>query len=145
LCGETVFMDKFLDDDKSNLSRHYDDEILNHFEKALNEAAPSSSHFIVLHLMACHFNYDKRYPKDRTAFTSAPPAKKAVSSKKTNDILNSYDNSMHYHDSVVNEILKLFSKHSLNKNAALVFLSDHGEELFENRDFSGHTYPPSRL
>lgn len=145
LCQQTIFMDKFLNDDKSNLSRHYDEEILNYFDKAMSEPLSSSSRFIVLHLMGCHFNYDKRYPKNRIVFTSEPPVPRAVNSKKNDDIINSYDNAMCYHDSVMNEILKLFSKHSLNQNAALVFLSDHGEELFENRDFSGHTYPPSRL
>lgn len=144
LCSQNIFTDKFSDDDKSNLSRHYDEEILKHFNKAMSESQ-KSSRFIVLHLMACHFDYDKRYPKNRNFYTSVPPAKTAVSSKKTNEILNSYDNAMHYHDSVVNQILTIFSKHSQNKNAALVFLSDHGEELFENRNFSGHTYPASRL
>jgi heptose-I-phosphate ethanolaminephosphotransferase len=137
ICETATFLDALADDDKSNLAIHYDEELLTHFDKLL--AAPSQkSRLIVLHLMGCHYDYEKRYPSGRTHFTSVPPAKMAVNTKKTQSIVNLYDNAVHYHDSVVNEINKIYSKHTRNKNAVLFFLSDHGEELYEHRDYAGH-------
>ena len=144
VCKETVFLDALADDEKSNASLHYDENILARFDQAL--AAPSrSSRLIVLHFMGCHFDYEKRYPAGRSYFTSAPPAKLAVSSALTHSIVNFYDNAVHYHDSVINEVLKVFTKRSTDKNAALLFLADHGEELYEHRNYAGHGYPPSRV
>jgi len=144
LCKNTVFMDGLSDDNKSNSSYHYDEDVLSHFSNALNTPG-NNSKFIVLHLMGCHYEYEKRYPANRNVFTTPPPAKTAVSTEQTQTILNTYDNALLYHDSVVNQVIRIFSEYSRNKNAALVFLSDHGEELYENRNYAGHGYPPSRV
>ncbi len=144
LCKKNIFMDAMADNDKSNSSLHYDEDVLIEFEKTIS--APSKrSKFIVLHLMGCHFEYEKRYPAGRDLFRSKVPVKVAVNNERTQNIINSYDNAMRYHDSVINEIVKIFSKHSLNKNASLVFLSDHGEELYENRNYAGHGFPPTKV
>jgi heptose-I-phosphate ethanolaminephosphotransferase len=143
LCQTSVFPDALADDDKSNASIHYDEEILPHFDRVLG--VPSKkSRLIVLHMMGCHFEYEKRYPVDRNYFTTPPPVKTVVNTERAQNIINRYDNAVHYHDSVTNEIIKVFSKHTVNKNAVLVFLSDHGEELFEHRDHAGHGYEPRR-
>lgn len=144
LCKKNVFMDNMADNDKANASLHYDEEILKEFETEI--ARPSKqSKFIVLHLMGCHFEYEKRYPLNRNFFRSKAPAKIAVDNERVQNIINCYDNSMHYHDSVVNQIIKIFSKNTNGKNASLVFLSDHGEELYENRSYAGHGFPPTKV
>lgn len=144
LCKNTTFMDGMADDAMSNTSLHYDEDVLSHFEKAINTESTASK-FIVLHLMGCHFDYEKRYPADRNLFISDAPAKTSVSNQKSREILNAYDNAMLYHDSVINETIRIFNRYTSKKNAALVFLSDHGEELYDYRDHAGHGYPPNRV
>ena len=96
--------------------------------------------------MGCHYDYEKRYPEVRGHYKTKPPSKWADTERKIR-LINSYDNAMNYHDSVVNDLLTVFSRYSeaKNKTASLLFLSDHGEEVFDNRDFIGHGYPPSKL
>ena len=144
LCKTSVFMDAMADNDKANSSLHFDEDVLEQFNRAM-ATAPQKSKFIVVHLMGCHFEYEKRYPAEKSVFVSEPPAKRAVNTARAQKNINSYDNAMHYHDSIVNEIVKIFRKETQNKNAALVFLADHGEELYENRNYAGHGFPPSRV
>jgi heptose-I-phosphate ethanolaminephosphotransferase len=144
LAKNVAFMDGMADNDKANSSLHYDEDVLGYFEKELNSPS-SKSKFIVLHLMGCHFEYEKRYPIGRNFFNSHSPAKTAAASERISTTLNCYDNAVLYHDSIVNEVVKIFSEHNQNKNAALVFLSDHGEELYESRNYAGHSYPPTRI
>ncbi|MDI9341633.1 MAG: phosphoethanolamine transferase [Sediminibacterium sp.] len=143
LCKKSAFMDSLNDDSKSNSSLHLDEAILKSFDETL-QRTPQKSRFIVVHLMGCHFDYEKRYPAARNYFTGESPAKVAVKTPKTRQLLNAYDNAMRYHDSVVNTLITIFNQRCHNQNAALLFLSDHGEELFENRDYAGHCYPPDK-
>ena len=39
-----------------------------------------------------------------------------------------------YNDYVVNEIINKFK----NENATVIYFSDHGEEIYEERDYMGH-------
>ena len=144
ICGRSFFTDFRSDNDKSNASIHFDEEVLRSFETSLSKPS-NKSKFIVLHLMGCHFDYEKRYPPAKNIFVKDAPAKTAVNGEKIKKIINFYDNAMLYHDSVLNEVVKMFTKYTINKNAALVFLSDHGEELYENRDYAGHSYPPTKV
>ena len=144
LCKKNIFMDAMADNDKANTSLHYDEDVLKEFAGELGRPSKKSK-FIVLHLMGCHFEYEKRYPLNRNFFRSKAPSKVAVDNERTQNIINCYDNSMRYHDSVINQVIKIFSKNSSGKNASLVFLSDHGEELYENRDYAGHGFPPTKV
>ena len=51
-------------------------------------------------------------------------------------IIANYDNATYYNDYVLSQIIDLFS----NDNAILVYLSDHGEEIYDYRDFRGRSY-----
>ncbi|MBR3051472.1 MAG: sulfatase-like hydrolase/transferase, partial [Selenomonadaceae bacterium] len=46
-----------------------------------------------------------------------------------------YDNAVLYNDFIVDEIIRRFE----NKNAVLIYISDHGEEVYEGRDFAWHS------
>ncbi len=144
LCKKNIFMDAMADNDKANTSLHYDEDVLKEFANELGRPSKRSK-FIVLHLMGCHFEYEKRYPLNRNFFRSKAPSKVAVDNERTQNIINCYDNSMRYHDSVINQVLKIFSQNGKDQNASLVFLSDHGEELYENRDYAGHGFPPTKV
>ncbi|WP_145563269.1 phosphoethanolamine transferase EptA [Yersinia aldovae] len=47
-------------------------------------------------------------------------------------LVNSYDNSILYTDTMLDNTIKLLQQHSEQFNTALVYLSDHGESLGEN-------------
>jgi lipid A ethanolaminephosphotransferase len=87
---------------------------------------------IVLHMMGSHGPaYWKRYPAAFEAFT--PVCKQSVFSRcTTQEIINAYDNTILYSDHVVAKLagmLNAASQH--NVDAAMWYMSDHGESLGE--------------
>lgn len=102
--------------------------------------------FIVLHTSGSHYDYSVRYPDD---FDIIKPSNKTVFSKSADkrfkDVLvNSYDNSILYTDTVVDSVITLVS--SQNAYSSVTYISDHGENMFDDqRNLSQHAYPvPSK-
>ena len=93
-----------------------------------------SKKFIVLHLMGTHLNYENRFKDSFNQFTDDPQAnfKSVENFKKIND----YDNAVLYTDYIVSEIIKRIK--SLNTKSFVLYLSDHGEELFKDYNMAGH-------
>ncbi len=71
--------------------------------------------FAVIHLMGSHQRYKERVPLARKTFSGGDPTEDA------------YDDSVLYTDFVLSGLLRKFS--SLPRFKALVYMSDHGEEL----------------
>jgi heptose-I-phosphate ethanolaminephosphotransferase len=110
----------------------YDEVLLPHLDNALNDDFPNK--FIVLHLLATHGRYKLRYPDKFDIFKDIP---KTRFPKKANlEIINTYHNSISYVDYLVDQVIKKVS--SQNQNSFVVYFSDHGEEVFTDRDFFGH-------
>jgi heptose-I-phosphate ethanolaminephosphotransferase len=142
LSAYTRFLDPLADDIKSNTAIHYDEDLLPAFRNVLDSQSAGPK-FIVVHLMGCHFDYEKRFPAGREKFTGDPPPGMVLSEGSV-PIVNAYDNAILYHDSVVSELITGFKRWGIQNEAALIFLSDHGEEMFDKRNFAGHGYPPVR-
>ncbi|ANV98030.1 hypothetical protein BBW65_04085 [Helicobacter enhydrae] len=84
----------------------------------------------VIHLMGTHASYGNRYPPHFSFFDDS-----LYHGKKQRTIAR-YDNAVLYNDYVVSEIIKKFT----NRDAIVIYISDHGEELYENNsDFAGHS------
>jgi len=81
-------------------------------------------------LVGQHWGYDERYPKGFEKFT---PQDYPPNNPHAKD-LALYDNATLYNDLVIDEIIKKFEE----REAFLVYFSDHGEEVFDYRDFMGH-------
>ena len=92
---------------------------------------PEKQKFIILHLLGNHWAYDQTYPRELSAFT--PPPNASLQQK----ILSTYDNSLFYLDKNVARLIQLLE--AQQKNSFLLYLSDHGESLYEDDDFAGHT------
>ena len=113
----------------------YDEKLLPLLDDSITRE--TNKNFYVLHLMGTHVNYAARYPKNFEIFT---PEDEQGLSKIENlsyierKIRASYDNAILYNDFVVDEIIKRFE----NKNAVIIFISDHGQEVFDNILFMGH-------
>lgn len=84
---------------------------------------------IFLHLIGSHYDYKKRYPIEFNKFSSENKSVK-------NKMIDQYDNAILYNDSIVAEIVKIVSKK--DEKSAVLYFSDHGEELFDVSNYFGH-------
>jgi glucan phosphoethanolaminetransferase (alkaline phosphatase superfamily) len=111
----------------------YDMNLLSHATPLL----PDKSHpkkFIVLHSLGCHFKYNYRYPK---AFAQFQPAfeddfnvRQIVDRANRQLLLNAYDNAVLYTDFFIYNTIEMLR--SLETVSALLYISDHGENLFDD-------------
>lgn len=83
---------------------------------------------IFIRLIGTHFDYVKRYPSSFNKYD-----KKRASEKQT--VKNQYDNAVLYNDFIVYSIIKSLSKEK-GKNA-MIYVSDHGENVYDDGDFIG--------
>ena len=90
------------------------------------KAGQSKRNFYVIHLIGNHMDYSLRYPEGFGKFSEADVKAKLTSDQKK--VVAYYDNSVLYNDFVINEIFKIFSA----EDSLIVYLSDHGENLYEN-------------
>ncbi len=111
----------------------FDGKVIAPLIKVLNE--DDHKKLIIIHLMGTHFAYKKRYPVDFNVFSDEPVT--LFNSKKAFQAINEYDNAVLYNDYVVNEIISEVEK--INSKSVVLYLSDHGEEVYETRNQIGHT------
>jgi heptose-I-phosphate ethanolaminephosphotransferase len=121
--------------------RQHDDIILPVLDKIL-EKDDRKNKLIVIHLIGNHMAYEFRYPKEYIVFKNKkdgmiPDA--PYRDEKAKKTIDRYDNSVLYNDYIINSIIRSL-KGLRNQNAAMIYLSDHGEEMYEYRDFAGHAY-----
>lgn len=112
----------------------YLNEILNKKEK--------TNRLILIHLMGSHMAYEFRYPKEFDLFHNDKDhfirSKKKYMTPEAIKSIDAYDNSVRYNDELIHRIIESAKK--AGGNAAVVYFSDHGEEVYENRNFAGHAY-----
>jgi len=114
----------------------YDEVLLGPYARAL--ADKSQKKLIILHLIGSHSDKAKRYPESFKKFTDTigipyhPYNREWVFA-----VINAHDNSVLYTDYVLYQSIKLLSN---NKEPSVwMYFSDHGEEIFDYRDFWGHS------
>ena len=90
-----------------------------------------SPQLIVLHLQGQHYTYSNRYPK---TFAHFKPSDYSNLTDSQKEIVAHYDNATLYNDYVIEQIIKSVE----NKDCIVVYISDHGEELYELDNYTGH-------
>ncbi|WP_418626738.1 sulfatase-like hydrolase/transferase, partial [Anaerosinus sp.] len=75
----------------------------------------------------------KGYPKEYNVFNESDIESNFDTKRKLT--IAEYDNAVLYNDFIVNEIIKRFE----GKETLIIYISDHGEEVYDNRDYVGHT------
>lgn len=108
----------------------YDGEMINNIP--LPDSKKSNCLYII-HLLGQHFVYRNRYPLDFERFNLNNYDEMQFSDAQR-DIIAAYDNAMLYNDYVIESLIRKFRDYK----AVLVYTSDHGEEVFELRDYMGH-------
>lgn len=105
-----------------------DDYLMPHL-KCFIDTANADKLFIVLHSYGSHFNYTDRYPEQFAQFQ--PCDYLSAQAKYRDELINAYDNSILYTDSFLNDICDELEDTGVP--AALVYLSDHGEDIFDDQ------------
>ena len=89
-------------------------------------AAPS---LLIIHLMGQHVRYAERYPADSARFQPSDMLT-SFGGERGKEMSANFDNATYYNDAVVNAILSRFH----DTDAIGIYLSDHGEEVYDWRD-----------
>lgn len=110
-----------------------DEIVLKPLQDALN--SDEKKKFIVIHLMATHFDYESRYPAEFEKFTSKPQTEFAH--ELAYEKINKYDNAVLYNDYIIDQIISEVA--AKKKYASILYLSDHGEDVYETIDEACHT------
>lgn len=116
----------YMNHSRAQNSREYDGNVFAPFEKVLNDDAPRK--FIVIHLLGTHMKYDYRYPPEFAQFSDGSDLS-AELSEDEKTVVNSYDNAVLYNDHVISTLIHTLD--DTDHRAALVYLSDHGEDVFD--------------
>lgn len=123
--------------------RQYDNVVLATLKSVLEkESAQKRNRLIVIHLIGNHMAYEFRYPYQYNVFdhnkdgmvVSAPY--RDEDAKRTIDY---YDNSVLFNDYIIDNVISTLDKLT-NARTAMIYFSDHGEELYDYRDYAGHVY-----
>lgn len=123
---------KFITTTIAGNSKVLDGKLFNEFDAALNDE--SSKKMIFLHLMGTHHDYQNRYPDNFNVFKDIPKTK--FLSEESHSKINHYDNAVLYNDYIISQVIKKVQ--ALNKKSFVLYFSDHGEEVYDDLDLSGH-------
>ena len=99
-----------------------DDTLLTYLKTLKN--SPEKEMYLI-HLMGSHADYVNRYDHATALF------------KKPKNMIQEYDNSIHYTDYILSKIFEHFK----GQKVLLIYLSDHGENI--SIDNNGHGFLPS--
>lgn len=138
-------------DDLLNLAQHKydmskqkknDDVLLPEIKKILDSSDKVKNKIIVVHLVGNHMAYEFRYPASFNKFdykkdnlVSDAPYRDAKAKKD----IDYYDNSVLFNDYIISSMIDMLAEKK-GEETSLIYMSDHGEELFDKREFAGHAY-----
>lgn len=113
---------------------HRNPDIFDYDGELLHELPPTDSltahpTLLIVHLRGQHVKYDNRYPQ---AYAKFPPndEKTPFGGQTGREIAAHYDNATLYNDAVVNTVFEMLK----NTDGIGIYLSDHGEEVYDWRD-----------
>ena len=113
----------------------YDEKLLPLFKKKLEDKVKKK--FIILHLFGSHMKYRNRSPENFKRFKNSDEIKKMpFHNERSLTYINEYDNSIYYTDYVLDNVLTLLKNRK--EIITFMYISDHGEEVYENLDLHGH-------
>lgn len=119
-----------------------DGNLLPHVADALADSAPRK--LIVVHLLGAHPTYDMRYPASFSRFDGLDDAisvsmKQAGRSIWIRHLRDEYDNAILYGDDVLGNLIRSTVKATQDHTAALLYSSDHGQEVGHSRNHAGQS------
>ena len=106
-----------------------DEDIIPHYKRILNE--PNKRNFLLVHTVGSHWYYNNHYSEAFQCFQPITKSK-VISSNTHEEMVNSYDNTIVYSD----YIWHLLINELKDKNAILIYLADHSENLGEDGHYT---------
>lgn len=106
----------------------YDMQLLSMMRRII-ESEDDADILFILHCYGSHFSYYERYPREFATFM--PDDEVSITKNNVPMIVNAYDNSIVYTDTVINEIIDYLA--SLDACTSLLYCSDHGEDILDDR------------
>lgn len=110
--------------DKWNMDDH---KMLPLLKRAIEQDSTDNL-FILVHIYGSHYKYNQRYSKKFSVFK--PENVETISNKNKNALVNSFDNSILSTDDFIYNAISYVRKD--NSPAAVLYLSDHGEDLMDD-------------
>lgn len=111
----------------NSATQPFDEEVIPALEEILADSA-SGKQFIVIHTYGSHFKYNDRYPRAHAVFT--PDIFADANSGCRDELNNAFDNTVTYSDFILSQIINRLD--SLNIPSALIYASDHGEDIYDD-------------
>lgn len=108
----------------------YDEEILEWLDV---DDCEHPKQLFVIKLLGQHYDYADQFP-DSWARYDAKDYDRADLPENKVQLIADYDNATIYNDFVVNSIIDHFK----DDKAVVLYFSDHGEEVYDERDYMGH-------
>ncbi|MDO4512191.1 MAG: phosphoethanolamine transferase [Bacteroidales bacterium] len=118
---------KYLKDDLGMMEQLSDEALVAELKKKLS-TFKGGKLFVILHCYGSHFNYNDRYTREEAFFT--PDEIPSASGKYRDNMVNAYDNTIRQTDRVIAGVIN--SLKALKVNAAMCFVGDHGEDIFDD-------------
>lgn len=105
-----------------------DTDLLPYYDEELQR--PAARKLIILHTVGSHWYYNTHFTDEYEKYKPITDSK-ILSSNTFEQIRNSYDNSIVFSDYFWNQVINRLR----NRNAVLIYLSDHGECMGEDGHF----------
>ena len=103
----------------------YDMGLLDDYQKM--KKLSSAHNLWIFHTMGLHAKFSERYSSEWKKFTLADYHRPDLNKEMLEELAD-YDNAIMYNDYFLNAVINAFK----DKEAVIVFLSDHGERVFDN-------------
>lgn len=114
----------------------YDEALMPHVDTAMRDVG--SKHLIMLHLIGSHSDYKDRFPRTRAKITPEDEMKmrpRPWLNEAKAAVCAAYDNSIIYTDSLLYQMSRRIA--ASPRPGLLIYFSDHGEHIYDNRDHVG--------
>lgn len=112
--------------------RGTDARIINPFKDLIRNVT-NDKQIIIVHLKGTHTPYEKYYPKKFNQFKGG----NSKFGNHANEIINHYDNAILYNDYIISRLINIV-KSKTDYAVSLTYFSDHGDEVYDKRDYFGH-------
>ena len=116
-------------------AKQYDINVLPKLKQLISK--PTGKRIIFIHLLGTHLSYKERYPDNFNVFNNYPAEFVKDHNSIQQKFINEYDNANKYNDFVINSIVNEVEKSS--SQATITYFSDHGDEVYDMRNFHGHS------
>ncbi len=106
----------------------YDEAVFEPVDKLLGDTLRRKQ-LIVIHTYGSHFRYRDRYPDSFSHFTPDDAIDASLSNR--DELINAYDNTILYVDYILSSLIDRLK--ATGYRAGLVYASDHGEDIFDDK------------